>query len=97
MEMLGVFTALPLPSHLWAVSLYPDHVGFLVQWEMDWVSPAPLTAAGPPADPGAWPHAVPGSRFAVEWRPEGIDSLSRWTRVDNTSALIQGTPQPAIA
>ena len=84
-------TALPLPSHLWAVSLYPDHMGFLVQWEMGRVSPTPPTASE------AWSHAVPGSQYAVEWRSEETDSLSGWTRVNNTSAVIQGRPQPAWA
>ncbi|CAL8344419.1 unnamed protein product [Lota lota] len=82
--------SLPLPRHLWAFSLYPDHVGFLVQWEMDSVSHAPATALGPPTYQGASSPAFPVSQFAVEWRSEGIDSVSGWTRVDNTSAVIQG-------
>jgi len=88
--------AVPSLRHLWAFSRFPDHMGFLVQWEMDAVPQAPPTASGAPANQAASSPAPPVSQFAVEWRTEGRDSVSSWTRVDNTLAIIQGTPQLAI-
>ncbi|KAJ3603805.1 hypothetical protein NHX12_028546 [Muraenolepis orangiensis] len=77
---------LPSLKHLWAFSLLPDHMGFLVQWEVDTLGlPANQEASSPP---------LPGSQFAVEWRRKGTDFASNWTRVDNTSATIQGELDP---
>lgn len=96
MRSLNVEPHQPVPSlrNLWAFSLFPDPMGFLVQWEMDSVPQAPPNPSGPLAGQVASSPDSPVSHFAVEWRTEGRDSVSHWTRVDNTSAIIQGDLDP---